>query len=377
MKRLAALACLSLLALLPVATAETYYLDPDGKISKSAKTAPEPLAVTLSDETELPGHAPTPSAEIDRVLRFLAPSQDEVFVDFGCGRDARWLIAASRYCRRCIGVEIDPQAADEARKTVKALGLSDRIEIIEGDATKIDVQADVGVAYLYPGTLEKLRDKIGNLSRFASYMHPVAGLEMAQDGDSFFWTKTVLVSDPVWNGSTYSGPVCTSPRCQMCQSIRLQMLSQSTADPCPPGMICPVPTGAASTASASAFAGTTTASGRFPRLAMARGRVRGFIGRLFPRLAGAGFAFESHRSVTAGPVVAPEASMAASATATAEASFQRLTPDQRAKLKAAGIDIPKLIALILKYGPQILQIILDILDSRTEAGPDGRFYLTE
>ena len=47
----------------------------------------------------------------------------------------------------------------------------------------------------------------------------------------------------------------------------------------------------------------------------------------------------------------------------AVAAANRLTPGDLRRLKAAGLDFPKLIALILKYGPQILQIILDILNS--------------
>lgn len=93
-----------------------------------------------------PEASPTPHAEIDRVLSLL-PRPAVGFVDFGCGADARWCIAAAKKWNCvAVGVEIDPARAASAKEAVRKAGLQYVVTIVEGDATTTDVQADVGVA---------------------------------------------------------------------------------------------------------------------------------------------------------------------------------------------------------------------------------------
>lgn len=171
--------------------------------------------------------APTPYAEVVRVLSLL-PTPQIGFVDFGCG-DGRWCIAAAERwpnCPRITGVELDPARAAAARERVRAAGLNGRITIITGDVFDVDVTADVGVAYLYGETLDKLRPRLEKLKAFASYHHRVTGMSMSQNGDTWFYTAPVAVqSQPaaVWQGQYYSGPVCNSQSCRMCQELRRQL----------------------------------------------------------------------------------------------------------------------------------------------------------
>jgi 23S rRNA G2445 N2-methylase RlmL len=165
---------------------------------------------------------------VRRVLALLRPQQHETFIDYGCG-DGRWLIEAARtYGCRAVGVEIDPAQAERARRAVAAAGLGDRIEIIEGDATRVSVRADVGVAYLYPDLLQRLKPALTGLRAFATYMHPVEGVSMRQHGDSWVWTRPapVMAQQPrvAWyGGQAYSGRVCGNPRCSMCAAIARQL----------------------------------------------------------------------------------------------------------------------------------------------------------
>lgn len=183
-------------------------------------------------EDELPpGEQPTSIEEVRRVLAILRPQQHETFVDYGCG-DGRWLIeAVQRYGCRAIGVEINPKRAAIARRKVSDAGLSGRITIITGDATTTQVQADIGVAYLWPDVLRKMKPKLMKLNRFVSYMHPVDGLSMTNYDGAYVWRKPVAIQRPVyaqqrvatWNGYQYRAPVCNSPNCAMCNSIRRQL----------------------------------------------------------------------------------------------------------------------------------------------------------
>lgn len=173
--------------------------------------------------------APTPYSEVVRVLALL-PTPQVGFVDFGCG-DARWCIAAAERwpAVRITGVEIDSARASAARERVAAVGMSSRITIITGDATTTDVVADVGVAYLYADVLERLKPRLEGLRAFASYLHRPPGMDVVANGDSWIHIKQLPVLTQaraaVWNGYTYSHPVCNSPGCAMCNSIRGQLNS--------------------------------------------------------------------------------------------------------------------------------------------------------
>lgn len=196
---------------------------------------------------------PAPKSGVDSGLKMLSPKSNEILADYGCG-DARWLKeAAIKYgVEKAIGIEIDPAVAELARRHVEVAGLSDRIEIITGDAVTTNVKADIGVVYQFPDLLEKLKPQLMKLKRFVSYAHPmpgaVPGFSVRRNGDIYLYTKLtpVAIKQPtspvqqqviypsmsyyqdyqpmaVYRGRTYSRPMCNSPGCSMCNSIRRQL----------------------------------------------------------------------------------------------------------------------------------------------------------
>ena len=71
---------------------------------------PQRLEITIAKPSDLQSSAPTPMAEVARVIGLL-PRPEIGFVDFGCG-DARWCIAAAeRWGCRVTGIEFDPARA--------------------------------------------------------------------------------------------------------------------------------------------------------------------------------------------------------------------------------------------------------------------------
>lgn len=174
------------------------------------------------DEDSLPADAqPTPMEGVAAVLAALNPQPGEVLVDYGCGFDARYLITACRLhgTLNAIGVEIVPEYAASARRYVEYAGLSDRIEIITGDATKLDVNADIGVAYMWPGALEQLRPKIEKLKRFVSYAYAVPGLTMNRaqvygGGTLYIWNRPIPV--PIVRTSQKTVSLPRGSYCQVC-----------------------------------------------------------------------------------------------------------------------------------------------------------------
>lgn len=177
--------------------------------------------------------APTPYAEIERVLNLL-PKPQRGFVDFGCGADARWcLAAAEKWQCKCIGMEIDPTRAKLAQERVKAEGFADLIEIYCADSTQYTYDnCDVGVAYLYPATLQKLKPQIEGLTAFASMFHqpPVPSI---QNGNAWVFQKAAMAvarqSVGYWNGVAYSA-AAAGCNCPMCQSLNWQIAQARAAN---------------------------------------------------------------------------------------------------------------------------------------------------
>lgn len=216
-----------------VTSIPAWFVIQNGKlISQSTGTGmptTEKPDVSQHDVTALPNEAgPTPHAEISRILGILKLQADDVYADIGCGADARWCVLASEEsdCRRIKGIEIDPERAASARACVESLGLSGRIEIIEGDALEVDL-SDVTVAtcYLYAETLDALRPKLTQMDRFASYLHPVPGLAMYRHGTAYVWNSADQVQPTssgkryaVWQGVQYdeSYQPCGNWWCDMC-----------------------------------------------------------------------------------------------------------------------------------------------------------------
>lgn len=198
---------------------------------------PEPLYVTFTPEpvaevalaTGEAAH--TPMSEVVRVIGLL-PKPEVAFVDFGCGYDARWCIAAAeRWGCKCIGIEIDHQRASAARERVRNLGFDNMITIIEGDAAQVPVSGDVAVAYLYPSVLTRITPRLKSFKAFASYLHQPTGMSCVKNGDTWIYRRQVQAAQAYsapqfsasWGDALYSQPVCTSRNCAMCNSIRRQL----------------------------------------------------------------------------------------------------------------------------------------------------------
>lgn len=63
---------------------------------------------------------------------------DSVFFDLGCG-DGRWLVpAAQRYGCRCVGLEVQHDAAEDARAAATAGGVQHLVSVREEDFFEVD-----------------------------------------------------------------------------------------------------------------------------------------------------------------------------------------------------------------------------------------------
>jgi predicted RNA methylase len=104
-----------------------------------------------------------------KVGRMLNPGPDDVVYDLGCGM-GRFLCVMARYkVRRCVGVELQPQLCDIARRNARLLrGRQAPMEIVCADAASADVSEGT-IYYMYnPFGADTLRDVLGNLHRSLS-----------------------------------------------------------------------------------------------------------------------------------------------------------------------------------------------------------------
>jgi hypothetical protein len=158
-------------------------------------TGKKPAAAANPDTQSTPWHA------VGIMLNALAPKPNEVLLDPGCG-NASLLIEACKYfgTEKAIGIEIDPEIAELARQNVEAAGFSDQIEIITGDSTKLNVKADIGIAYMWPEVLADLKPKIEKLDRFVCFGFAVPGLDMqpttlvSSGGKFYSWKKPAPIT---------------------------------------------------------------------------------------------------------------------------------------------------------------------------------------
>lgn len=104
---------------------------------------------------------PTPPDVVDAMLKLAKVGKDDVVYDLGCG-DGRIVIAAAQlFGARGVGIDIDPQRIDEARKNAATAGVTGRVQFIQGDLFEVDLSpATVVTLYLLPSLNQKLRPRL-------------------------------------------------------------------------------------------------------------------------------------------------------------------------------------------------------------------------
>jgi SAM-dependent methyltransferase len=119
---------------------------------RPVRLALERAGLRSRDHGELEPFLVTPIDLVDRLLDVAGVDSYDTVLDVGCG-DGRIVVrAAQRHGCRAIGIERSSELASAARQRVGRAGLTDVVEIIEGDALAADVTrrlGDVTVAVLF------------------------------------------------------------------------------------------------------------------------------------------------------------------------------------------------------------------------------------
>jgi precorrin-6B methylase 2 len=112
---------------------------------------------------------PTPPEVVAKMLTLAQVKPGEMVYDLGCG-DGRIVIAAARnFHARAVGIEIRRDIYERTLARVASLGLSDQVQIVNGNALKYDLSpADVVTMYLLTSSNERLKPVL------ARYLKPSA-----------------------------------------------------------------------------------------------------------------------------------------------------------------------------------------------------------
>ena len=129
-------------------------------------------------------YAATPDDVVAAMLDFAEVTDRDTVYDLGSG-DGRVVIAAARdRGARAVGIEIDPDLAEQSREAVRAAGLEDRVTIRRGDIFKQDLtDATVVTMYLMPHVNARLRPQLDRLrpgTRVVSHMFSMPGARPAK-----------------------------------------------------------------------------------------------------------------------------------------------------------------------------------------------------
>jgi len=131
------------------------------------------------------GQQATPMNLVESGVKEMSLTAEDFFGDIGCG-DGRWLIEAVRSSGcQAVGIEYDHDLCEMARDRVRSAGLSDKIEIIEGDAREFDYSSLTAIAvHLYDDLLAELASNgvFDSARVVVAPYHEVPGLQMAQRG---------------------------------------------------------------------------------------------------------------------------------------------------------------------------------------------------
>ncbi len=124
----------------------------------------------------------TPADVVERMLELAEVRPSDVVYDLGCG-DGRIVIAAAQHRGvRGVGIDLDPQRIEEARRNAKAAGVEHLVAFRVGDALETDVSAATVVTlYLVASLNARLRPRLMSQlrpgARIVSHDFPVGDWE--------------------------------------------------------------------------------------------------------------------------------------------------------------------------------------------------------
>jgi SAM-dependent methyltransferase len=107
---------------------------------------------------------PSPMPVVERMLELAEVRKDDLIFDLGSG-DGRILIhAAKKYGARGIGVDMNAELVEQAKRNAAQEGVSHLVEFRAGDGLKVDIsEATVVTLYMFKWFNNQMRPKLQRL----------------------------------------------------------------------------------------------------------------------------------------------------------------------------------------------------------------------
>lgn len=110
---------------------------------------------------------PTSPEKVRRLGELLRLGPETTVLDVGCGKAGPALVLAAAFGCRIVGIERAPEFAAAARERVAAAGLTERVEIVEGDAAAFPLEPEAWDVALCIGASFVFHDLEGTLAALA------------------------------------------------------------------------------------------------------------------------------------------------------------------------------------------------------------------
>ena len=158
---------------------------PFSRILLAATLTVSAYAQKFGTAENLGPNIPTPQVVVDRMLEAARIKPGEMVYDLGSGDGRVVITAAQKFGARAVGVEIDPIQCRSATEKIKAMGLSDRVTIVEGSALRVDLSpANVVTMFFLTASNERLKPALEKYlkrgSRVVSNEFPIKGWKPVQ-----------------------------------------------------------------------------------------------------------------------------------------------------------------------------------------------------
>lgn len=106
-------------------------------------------------------YIPTPQAIVERMLEAGHVKPGDLVYDLGSGDGRVVIMAAQKFGARAVGVELLPNLVRIASERIKALGLEDKVQMVQGSALRVDLSpADVVTMFLLTISNERMKPKL-------------------------------------------------------------------------------------------------------------------------------------------------------------------------------------------------------------------------
>jgi predicted RNA methylase len=125
-------------------------------------------------------YIPTPQLVVEKMLEAGRVKAGDMVYDLGSGDGRIVITAAQKFGARGVGVEIQPDLCRKAQERIKALGLEDRVSMMEGSALHVDLSpANVVTMFFLTSSNEKIKPNLEKFlkpgSRVVSNQFPITG----------------------------------------------------------------------------------------------------------------------------------------------------------------------------------------------------------